>query len=468
LESPVTESADQPKQDADSRKGGWSRMLVDLRLARRQTTRAWGSSLLVIVLVAMPMALLSGAATFAFSRLATPDQKVTSELGQADAWLQTADGPDPSRWQDPADPWNTTVERDSDNVPINPELAPIDDVTPLLPPGTRAIEIADTSVTAETPGGIGLFALTIGDAWDPTLDGRFESIAGRTPANDGEAMVSPGAAERLDAQIGDTLILTEPRTALTIVGILKASTQPDATQTIFVPGRATLGESEVMHTWFTPDWQPTAEDLPALNHEGVIVYARDLVTTATGAGSLDPGAAWAIGAATAIIATFCAYLVVLLAGAAFAVSARRQQRSLAVAASVGAPRSSVFRIVLFQGTVLGVVGGMVGAAVGIGLAAITLAVLDDGSAQSFWGFNVPLPLVVGIVLFAIAVGTASALLPARAATRGDVLAALRGARRPVSVRADRPLWGSLLVAVGLALTVAAGLTLGALNAAEVV
>ena len=52
-----------------------------------------------MALVAMPMALLSGGVIFAFSRLATPDQRVASELGQSDAWLQIVSGPDPSLFQ---------------------------------------------------------------------------------------------------------------------------------------------------------------------------------------------------------------------------------------------------------------------------------------------------------------------------------------------------------------------------------
>ncbi len=467
LEAPVAVPAPEVGMtDAAPRGGGWTRLRVDLRLARRQAARAWGSSLLVVALVAMPMALLTGGAIFGFSRLATPEQKITAELGHSDAWLQVVGGPDPSRWQNVADPWWNSVERDDDNVPVNPELPPIDDVTGLLPPGTRVIEIALAAMVAETPGGLGNFEAIIGEAWDPALDGRFEFLTGRAPANAREAMVSPGALDRLDAAVGDTLTLAEPHLTFTIVGVLKSATQPDSAQSLYLPAAGALTAAVQSRTWFTPDWQPTADELPALNHEGVIAYARDLVADSPGIGSMDASAAWTIAAAAAIVAAFCAYLVVLLAGAAFAVSARRQQRSLAVAASVGAPRASVFRIVLLQGTVLGVVAGVVGAAIGVGLAAIALPVFDDGNAQSYWGFNVPWPLIIGVVLFAIVVATASAIMPARAATRGDVLAALRGARRPVSVRADRPLWGSLLVAVGLAVTAVSGLTLGALNAAE--
>src|SRR5690606_20287067 len=67
-----------------------------------------------------------------------------------------------------------------------------------------------------------------------------------------------------------------------------------------------------------------------------------------------------------------------------------------------------------------------------------------------------------------AVGTASAVMPARAATRGDVLSSLRGSRKPVRVRVNRPFWGSLLGVSGIALTVAGGVGLAALNSTETV
>ena len=59
----------------------------------------------------------------------------------------------------------------------------------------------------------------------------------------------------------------------------------------------------------------------------------------------------------------------MLAGAAFAVSTRRQQRALAIAASVGADARDLRRTVRLQGTVLGAVGGVAGLALGVGVAA---------------------------------------------------------------------------------------------------
>src|SRR6202008_2822857 len=60
--------------------------------------------------------------------------------------------------------------------------------------------------------------------------------------------------------------------------------------------------------------------------------------------------------------------VVLLAGAAFAVGARRQMRELGLVAATGGSTRHVRRVVLAQGLVLGVAGAAIGVAVGFALA----------------------------------------------------------------------------------------------------
>ncbi|MGM7666272.1 FtsX-like permease family protein [Microbacterium sp. A93] len=471
LERAAPENAEHPRAAAAAarRGGSWPRRRVELRLASRQTLRAWTTSVLVIALVAIPMSLLAGAATFMTSRVASPGQLITSELGSAQAWFMVVGGEDPTRSQSTSDPYWYDIERDNDWNPVNPELPPPTGLDGLIP-DTPLLEVSRAQIVAETPGGVGLFDGIVGDAIDPALDGRYELLDGRRPQNDSEAAASPGTLQRLDAQIGDTVTLTEPAAALTIVGVMKETTARDTEQSLFVAASIvpTDDRAPLDTVWFSPQWQPGAEDLPALNQAGVVAYAHDLVFAEDAQEYIDPGMAWTIAAVTLIIGACTAYLVILLAGAGFAVSARRQQRSLAVVASVGAGRGSIFRIVVLQGSVLGLIGGILGAGIGIGLAYPALRIFDDGAAASFWGFHVPWWGIAGIVLFAVAVGTASAVMPARAATRGDVLSSLRGSRKPVQVRVNRPFWGTLLGIVGIALTIAGGLGLAALNAAETI
>ncbi|MFT4260627.1 FtsX-like permease family protein [Microbacterium sp.] len=452
---------------AHSRRGGWARRRIELLLAARQARRAWPTSLLVIALIALPMTLIAGTGTFMASRTSTTAQRIASELGGAQAWLMIVGGADPSRVQAPDDPFWHDVDRDEDGTPVNPELPPPRDPAALLP-GVELLQVARISVTAKTPGGSGILDGIAGDAADPILDGRYELLDGRRPTSEEETAVSPGTLSRLDAKIGDTLTLAEPSATLKIVGIMKEATQRDADQTVFLPGSIVADDAidPLQTLWFAPGWQPTGQELETLNRAGVVVYAKDAVAASSSADYVDASTAWAIATVCLIAGGFSAYLVILLAGAGFAVSARRQQRSLAVAASVGADRGALLRVVLLQGTVLGLIGGALGGGLGIALAYPALRIADDGAVSSFWGFHVPWWGIIGVIAFATAVGTASALAPARAATKGDVLSSLRGSHKPARVRADRPFWGTLIGAAGIGLTIAGGVGLAALNAAE--
>jgi len=473
LDTPVADLEAEPMDAAPPVRGSvWARWRVAARLAQRQVRRARGASALVVALVALPMALVAAAAVFSASHLGTAQEQMTAELGRTDAWLAIVGGSDPSRQQALGYPWDSTVERDENGDPVHPvEPAPASPAA-FVPAAT--LSVFDTSVEVETPGGLAQLSATVGDAADPALDGRYELIAGRPPAHASEAMASPGALTRLDAQIGDVITLTDPATTVEITGVLKSASEPDTTERLFLaagvaPRDAAMTTANPFSAlWFVADWSPTAAEVTALNADGIVVYARSLIPSHPGSAQPDPASLWWLIAGIAAVAVFAGYLVVLLAGAAFSVSARRQRRSLAVAASVGASPADTRRTVLLQGTTLGLAGGALGAGAGIGIGAAALTVADSGRVQDYWGLHVPVWGIIAIVAFAAAVGTVAAMMPARAATRGDVLSALRGARRPPRLRTDRPLWGSALLLGGVALTAAGGLTLAALNAVDVV
>lgn len=453
-----------------AKRSAWARWRVDLRLASRAAWRAKGSSALVALLVALPVAGLAGAAVTAQSHIPSRAQSAELELGQNQAWVRVVGGADPSRRQAPDEPYDYTVARKDDGTPLHPAEPSPTDPAAFLPAGTRTIEIVDqASLFVDTETGTGRVVATSGPVWDPVFRGRYAITSGSAPTGDSEAMVTEGMLPRLGAIVGDRVTLTDSGKSFTITGTVRRLDQPASAQEVYLPAGAVPGLHGVTR-WFTPAWQPTAAELERLNHAGLTVYGRDLVIDPPGGvppQDLVPN--WGVFMVVAMVAVFCAYLVVMLAGAAFSVAARRQQRAFAVIGSVGASRGDVFRIVLLQGTVLGLIGGVAGTAAGIALAAAFLAVTDDGVLGSFWGnwgFRIPWELIVGVVAFAIAVGTLAALVPARAATKGDALEALRGARRPARLDPHRPKFGVALMIAGLAGTVAGGLILAAANLQE--
>lgn len=450
-----------------------SRLRADLRLARRQVWRTRGSSLLVLLLVAMPVAGMVGGAVFWQSHLPTRAQEVRFELGGMASRIEVVGGEDPSRWQSVDSTWDWAVATDAEGRPIHPEKPAPDSPDAAVPAGSDVLEVREfSSARVTTQEGIASLEVTTGDVWDERFEGRYVAIEGRAPTSGDEAMATPGMLERLGLQIGDEVSLPDDDLTFTVTGTLRRADMRESDRQLFLPASAADVVEPGYSQWFVADWQPDLDALIEMNRAGFVVYARDLV--------LDPPAGartyqyradtqqgWQMLATGSVVAVFCGYLVVLLAGAAFAVAARRQQRSLAVAASVGASRGDVFLTVVLQGTVLGLAGGVVGAAAGIGLAAAAIVVTDEGAVNTFWGawgFNVPWPMVFGILVFAVIMGTISAVAPARAATRGDVLAALRGSRRPARLDTRRPVWGLVLLLGGLASSIAGVLLMIALDA----
>jgi putative ABC transport system permease protein len=453
-----------------------SRWRVAIRLARRQVRRTKLSSLLIVTLVALPIAAMTAFGVYAASSYGTAEDKVAAELGEMQAWVTPAGVPGEGFWQAPTQPQWTGYPADVAGVWQIPDAPIPEDPLSALPAGTETILVTNASARVETRDGLALFAAWTGETWDPRFAGAFDLVDGERPTDDTEAMVTPATLERLGVEIGGELTLADGLGTFAIVGTLDAAGLPDADSAVFLPGteglRSAIGSEP---RWYLPETPLSWEDVQALNEEGIVAYSRTVV--------LDPptdlrrevrdsvGSEWIHTWQTVLVISagglFAAYVVVMLAGAAFAVAARRQQRSLAVAASVGADRRDLSRTILLQGTTLGALGGATGIVLGVGLAALVMALTSNGSATQFWGFHVPWPGLAAIFIFAIVVGTAAALMPARTVARTDALSALRGARRPQKPGVARPVWGSILLLVGVALTIACALAVVAVNPSDI-
>lgn len=431
-----------------------------LRIARRAVWRSRGTSLIVVLMVLLPVAGFSAAAVIIHSSLPTPSEKIAAELGSTEAKVLAWYPPDPELTQDPFDPGHV-VHMSDDNPPDgrSPDDAA---VRALFPPNTRIVKIDNSSVRAVTEHGVGEFPVTVGPLWDPMFAGRTHIVDGEAPVSDTDALVTPAALTRLGVRVGDSIRITHPvETNLTVTGVLSDAQNTADAEGIYLRH----GEfAESIHadgaTYFLPNTPISSTDLPRLNHAGVTVLSKQILSEATQADLADSAGLWrTYGVVLTMAALFATFEIVLLAGAAFAVGARKQQRALAVLASVGGQKRMLTRVVLAQGIVLGGLGGLAGTALGIPLAAGYMSWTDDGSATQYWGFHVSPLALGGILLLAVLVGLISAVVPARAAARFDVLAALRGSRRPATPSRTAPRWGLLLLLLGTGATLLGAVTI---------
>jgi putative ABC transport system permease protein len=154
------------------------------------------------------------------------------------------------------------------------------------------------------------------------------------------------------------------------------------------------------------------------------------------------------------------FFIGLVAVAGFTVLAQRRLRSLGVLSSLGATDKDVRLVMVANGAVVGVVGAVLGGAIGIG-AWIPYAPYFGTSADHYVPWT-SLPWWLIGVAMALAVVTAilASRQPARAVADVPVVAALSG--RPVEPKQSRrsPRPGLIVLAVGLVLLVFSGGTNG--------
>ena len=478
----MTAVQDRPRADAGARRRAeqpkssrTARMRVSVRIARRQVRRTWVSSLLIMALIALPIAGMAGVAVYVASVIATPRERLNVTLGQMSARLDPIAEPGSGFWQAPYDVSTYGVGQEwggggpvSDGLPTDPREA--------LPAGATVVPVSSGSERIETRSGIAAVEAWAGDVVDSRFEGRFELTDGRAPQSAREVIVTPATLTRAGTSVGGSLSIVDDPTPYTITGTFEVAELSNAESALAFAD----ADRYPIASWYVPEPVIDIPALEALNDAGFGVESRQLILApepftppvdmsvyvVPTAAAIEQQSQLSLVLALGAGGVAAGYMVVMLAGAAFAVSARRQQRALAIAASVGAEPRDLRRVVLLQGTVLGLIAGAVGVAAGVGVAALVMSLVDNGSATQFWGFHVPWPLLGGILVFSVLVGSASAWMPARNVGRSDTISALRGARRPMRVSASRPLWGSLLILVGVALTIVCGIAAGAVSVSD--
>ena len=419
-------------------------------------------------MVALPVTGLVGIAVVAASMYSpSVQERITTELGHAQARLRVLPSSITELQQNPVQPdWYEASysEGASEN-----ETSPRD----ALPAGTRILPLSTTTVTATTATGDASFPVREGMSWDPSFAGMYQIAEGCGPHSDNEVAVTAALLPRLGAKLGDTVALISPTsTTVTIVGVLDDSTLANSAEQFYARSGALSGTSpwdDLQNaSFYLPDTELSWQQIKELNQQDITVLSRSVLLNPPPADSSFPeynrwGSLMSIMSLVAIVAAFAAFEVILLAGAAFTVTARQQQRTLATIASVGASRKLLFRILAANGIVLGAIGGFVGVGVGIGAAAVFMAITVDGRANQYYGFHLPWLGFLAAVVFAVLIGWIASLVPARTPSRFDVVAALRGARKPPTPSARRPVVGLAMLVGGVALTVVGGVLLALLT-----
>jgi len=407
-----------------------------LRVARRSVRRHLGRSLLVIAMIALPVA----AATVADGLVrATTDRAVDMDraMGTADAR-------------------------------VNINLRGPFDIKPLLPAGSRAVPLGASYF-------IGSLRLTVGDrvvrtrlnmvtVGDPLTAHLARLSSGRLPRGPGEVLVTRPLAERLGILDGDTVrrgatVTTVNGPSGTVTGL---AVEPYclSCSTIVAPRGSRLEQAMLdgspLPIGYLVDL-PDDVDVVALARSWPTgkstIVTRESFVDGTSVGDYLLGAT---GYPFSLLAGFGVLGIVLMAGAAFTVGARNQVRELGLVAANGGTAKHIRRIVVAQGLVLGVLGAICGLLLGALVTVLGTPLWQRMTDQLIedlrfgWG---ELAAAAGV---GVLVSVAAAAVPAFAVARMRPVDALAGRFRVATPAARWPRLGVLLVTLGMACVVAAG------------
>ncbi len=423
-----------------------SRWLPALRIARRTAGRQRLRSLLVALLVAVPVA---GATLIdvVARTIGAPERRAQRAIGPAD--LVAVD---------------VSAERLAALLPPGARLAPL----PLI--YSVVVDRGDRNTRS---------ALVDADAGEPLhRDLASDVVAGRAPRGDREVLVTPALARRLglldgagDLRGGAEVTLHEGPSA-PVAGIVRMRFCLNCERIIARRGstlaraarRRAAGGLELSIpglklAFSTAEPRVALVDLPrgtaadavagSLRRQGVTAVPRGRIAHPPSGVSPPVDAArvraWALAA---IVVGLGLLEVVLLAGTAFAVGARRQTRELGlVAAGGGAPRD-LRRIVLAQGLLLGALGAALGVVAGAVLAVAGTPLWERYDNAELLGWRFGPWEIAGAALVGLLSGLAAALVPAIGAGRMrpvDALAGRVGGRRGRR-RRTTPIGAALLAA----------------------
>ncbi|GAA1731971.1 hypothetical protein GCM10009809_29230 [Isoptericola hypogeus] len=465
-------------------RGRWR---VALRYGWRDARRNKGRTALVAVMVVLPVALGSFAATVLWSARDTPESIAQRALGtQMQAHL-AYDSPGVEQQPD-ALGWGGTGEETEPRPREDVEA----DLAAALPGGDRLVPVVRASTEVHA-GGLQLDGEAMqADLSDPALMVSFTLAEGTSPA-EGEVALSTTTADQLGVGIGDTVEVAispmsgapdiEP-TSAQVAGLLDGP-QPQRVEVLFPASGPLAAPAELPSSqdtwvqWFVAGDSPvTWDDVLALNEVGAVVTSRDVLLDPppdedvpyygglpAGGTTSDLVQQWTPFAAVVAVALL---EVVLLIGPAFAVGARRSARSLALIAATGGTTRALRAVVLGTGVVIGAASALVGTVIGVVAGVVAVNAASDNVPVVPW-----LP-VLGILLVGVGIAASAAWLPARGASKADVVAVLAGRRGDVAYRRWPAVVGTVLglggfagavvaAVAGQALLLAAGVVVGELG-----
>lgn len=107
-------------------------------------------------------------------------------------------------------------------------------------------------------------------------------------------------------------------------------------------------------------------------------------------------------------------------------SVLERTREIGIMKAIGAKNSDILLVFVIESGLLGLIGGIIGALVGLGMAFLVASIASSFLGENIISVSVNYSLLLGAVAFSFAVGLLSGLFPARQASKLRPVDALRG------------------------------------------
>ncbi len=291
---------------------------------------------------------------------------------------------------------------------------------------------------------------------------RYPLKSGRLPTAPGDAVLGTTLAKRTGFSTGDTIKVLDRSGAphaFTVTGLMDFGVDQE------IGFRGAVGYAPATAAAITGHGDFTEIDLkaaPGIGDERLrdavaeaaggsydVVTSAGLAKRMASSSGLDPAQMGLFFLAFALVALFVAALVIYNT---FNILIAQRIREMALLRCVGATRAQVFRGILAEAGVVGLVASVLGVLAGIGLGVAGAAIFSSALNTTSGPLSLSVtPILVGLPT-GLAVTLVAALLPARAATKVPPVAALRQRTEGgVAGRAGlvRTLAGAAIIVCGL-------------------
>ena len=415
-----------------------------LRLAWRDLWRNRGRTTVVFLMILLPVLGVSAASTVIATAQVSGSEGVSRVMGGAD-FVVTREGDD---FNDLA-----YTYRAGSSTTGGLERAAVFAAkvrTVLGSADQTALRVAG-SVRATTDKGATRVVAVEEDLGDPLFEGTFRLVSGNLPRSADEVVVNRFLADR-GPGLGDKLEIRDGAT-LKVVGLVEDRSNKDPARAWGLPGSMLTTQSvtsDVAPALFVAGGPGAAASASEALHQARLAsWTRGEYEDMLGGGGALTSADVAV---FVLVVVMVLTEVVLLAGPAFAVSARRRQRELALVAANGGTPHQVRAAVLTSAFVIGGLAAALGAVGGVVTGWLASPVAERFGSQWFGPRDWSPLQVAGVAAFGLVSAVLAALVPAWIASRQDVVRVLTGRRGDPAPAKLSPALGVLLMLVGAGLT----------------